>query len=308
LRDNGRMSVEAELTSEPIQIPDRSERPASAALTKTGGFLGGFTHSLQPYIGCRFGCEYCYVKGLSLHRFHQPSLDWGDYIHPRTGIDEKLRKELARHADKGMLDMLFIFMSSATDPYQGAEREWRLSRACLDVFIDYPPALLIIQTRSPLVEDDFGRIAALGDRCWLNFTLETDLEDVRSALTPRCPSIDRRLALLRNALDAGINIQITVSPCLPYSGPEQFGALLLQHGQRVVVDSYVSGDGQAGRRTASTAIPQFYNSQAWGDWRSEDSARALYEWLRTHIGERAGWSQAGFAALVAQRKIASNQE
>ncbi len=301
------MSAETELTSKTIQIPDRSVRAASAALTKTGGFLGGFTHSLQPYIGCRFGCEYCYVKGLNVHRFHQPSLKWGDYVHPRTGINDKLRRQLARHAGKGTLDTLFIFMSSATDPYQGVERQWRLSRACLDAFIDYPPGLLIIQTRSPFVQNDFGRIAALGDRCWLNFTLETDLDDVRSTLTPRCPSIDQRLALLRSALDAGLNVQITVSPCLPYSNVETFGALLMQHGQRVVVDSYISGDGQAGRRTASTDIPQHYDTQAWGDWRSEDSARALYDWLRTRIGDRAGWSQAGFNAPVDLRKIATNQ-
>ena len=193
-------------------------------------------------------------------------------------------------------------MSSATDPYQGAERQWRLSRACLDAFIDFPPGLLILQTRSPLVQDDFDRIAALGDRCWLNFTLETDLDEVRRAMTPRCPSIPQRLALLRKALDAGLNVQITVSPCLPYSDVETFGELLLQHGQRVIVDSYTSGDGQAGRRTAATGVPDLYDAYAWGDWRAEDSARSLYEWLRTRIGDRAGWSQAGFAALVNQRK------
>ena len=56
---------------------DLTPRPASGALTKTGGFLAGFTHTLQPYIGCRFSCEYCYVKGLGVHRFHQPPLEWG---------------------------------------------------------------------------------------------------------------------------------------------------------------------------------------------------------------------------------------
>ena len=114
-------------------------RPASGALTKTGGFLCGFTHTLQPYIGCRFGCAYCYVKGLQVHRFHQPFLPWGDYVHPRTGIDTHLRSELARAQDRGALGALAIFMSSATDPYQPAERTWRLARACLDVLIDFPP-------------------------------------------------------------------------------------------------------------------------------------------------------------------------
>ena len=276
---------------------EQTPRPASAALTKTGGFLTGFTHTLQPYIGCRFGCEYCYVKGLSVHHFHQPKLDWGDYVHPRTGIAEKLRQELNRLATKGKLATTAIFMSSATDPYQGLERRWRLSRACLDVFLDYPPGLLVVQTRSPLVADDFDRLQALGSHCWLNFTLETDLDAVRQRVTPRCPSIPQRLQTLCQAQAAGLNVQITVSPCLPFSDVETFGTLLTTHGQRVIVDTYTSGDGQAGKRTAATAIPVLYTDQGWSNWRNETEAQALYTWLQAQIGERAGWSQAGFAQL-----------
>lgn len=277
---------------------EQTPRPASGALTKTGGFLRGFTHTLQPYIGCRFGCEYCYVKGLSVHHFHQPKLDWGDYVHPRVGIAEKLRQELKRLAAKGELATTAIFMSSATDPYQGLERRWRLSRACLDVLLDYPPGLVVVQTRSPLVADDFTRLQALGPCCWLSFTLETDRDEVRQAVTPRCPAIGQRLATIGAARAAGLNVQITVSPCLPYSDVETFGEWLATNSQRVVVDTYTSGDGQAGRRTAATAIPALYTGLDWADWRNEEGALALYDWLQAHIGERAGWSQAGFAALT----------
>ncbi len=277
-------------------------RPASGALTKTGGFLGGFTHTLQPYIGCRFGCEYCYVKGLTVHRFHKPKLDWGEYAHPRTGIADRLRKELARYAAKGELDQLAIFMSSATDPYQGLERRWRLTRACLDVLLEYPPGLLIVQTRAPLVRDDFDRLRQLdrapNSRCWLNFTLETDRDDVRRAITPRCPGIAQRLATLTAALKSGVNVQITVSPCLPYSSIETFGACLLAHGHRIIVDSYTSGDGQSGRRTAATNIPILYHEQQWGDWCAEDAARDLYHWLYARAKDRIGWSQEGFTTLT----------
>lgn len=278
---------------------DLSPRPASGALTATGGFLAGFTHSLQPYIGCRFGCEYCYVQGLSVHRFHGDGA-WGDYAHPRTGIDAKLARELARYAAKDELDTLAIFMSSATDPYQGLERRWRLSRACLAQFVAHPPGLLVVQTRSPLVEEDFSLLRALGEHCWLNFTLETDRDEVRRTLTPRCPGIPRRLQTLQRALTVGLNVQITVSPCLPYSSAEEFGQLLLAHGQRVIVDSYTSGDGRGGKRTAATGVPEQYRAQGWGDWRSEAAARNLYDWLHARIGDRAGWSQSGFTALATE--------
>ena len=217
-------------------------RPASGALTKTGGFLTGFTHTLQPYIGCAFGCAYCYVQGLSVHHFHQPALAWGEYVHPRVGIAEKLRAELNRFAKRNGLDELAIFMSSATDPYQGAERKWRLSRACLTVMRDLPPGLLVLQTRSPLVADDFTLLKELGARCWLNYTVETVLDEERKALTPRCPSIAQRWATLAAAKAQGIQVQITVSPSLPYSNVEDFAARLVKHSDRVVVDTYVSGD------------------------------------------------------------------
>ena len=32
---------------------------AKSILTRTSGYLTGFTHSLQPYAGCQFSCVYC---------------------------------------------------------------------------------------------------------------------------------------------------------------------------------------------------------------------------------------------------------
>ena len=275
-----------------------SPRPARTALHPTGGFLTGFTHSLQPYIGCRFGCAYCYVQGSNVHRFFNGGFAWGDYAFPRQGVAERLTQELTRFESKGQLGSLAIFCSSSTDPYQGAEREWQLTRRCLKAFVKSPPGLLVVQTRSPLVERDFDLLSALGERCWLSMTLETDRDDVRQVLTPHCPSIERRVQTIRAARAAGLNVQVAVSPSLPYSAVEKFGGLLMELGQRVVVDSYLSGDGQGGKRTARTAIPAEYTRLGWGEWQAEDAARSLYGWLRQRIGERAGWSQEGFTHLA----------
>jgi DNA repair photolyase len=277
--------------------PAHAPRPASSALTKTGGFLTGFTHTLQPYIGCAFGCTYCYVQGLQVHQCHRPQLPWGDYVHPRVGIDERLTRELGRIAAQGELDRLAIFMSSATDPYQGLERQWRLTRACLDVMQRYPPGLLVVQTRSPHVREDFDRIAALGDRAWLSMTVETDRDDVRKVLTPRCPSLAQRWATLAAAKAAGLQVQIAVSPSLPYTDVDRFADQLAAHADRVIVDTYVSGDGNKGRRTARTSTGDRYAEAGLGDWRAEDSALALYAAVQARMGDRAGWSQAGFLAL-----------
>ncbi|MEZ4634205.1 MAG: radical SAM protein [Caldilineaceae bacterium] len=257
-------------------------KPAAGALTRTGGFLTGFTHTLQPYIGCRFGCAYCYVQGLSVHHFQRNGRAWGDYVYPRTGIADRLAAELTRLARRGQLTQTAIFMSSTTDPYQGAERVWGLTRACLEAFVANPPGLLVVQTRSPLAARDFDLLAALGERCWLSFTVETDDDNVRRRLTPNCPSVARRFETLRHAMDAGVQVQAAVSPCLPFTSPADFGAKLIAYSHRVVVDTYASGDGNLGKRTAKTTIPAAYAALDLGDWRSESEARALYDWLHAH--------------------------
>lgn len=270
------------------------ERPARSALTKTGGFLKGFSHTLQPYIGCRFGCTYCYVSQSNVHRFYNGGLEWGNYVYPKVGIAEKLEQELDRLHRRDALESAAIFMSSSTDPYQGAERTYRLTRHCLSVFQEMPPGLLVVQTRAPLASRDFDIMAALGQRLLLNFTIETDREDVRRKLTPHCPSIQQRLNTARLARESGITTQVTVSPCLPYSTVESFGQLLLEVCDRVVVDSYVAGDGGGGKRTARTEIPGLYARSGWEDWRSQEAALALYDWLSERIGNRAAWSKEGF--------------
>ena len=276
------------------------ERPARGALTRTGGFLTGFSHTLQPYIGCRFGCSYCYVSQSNVHRFYNGGWEWGSYVYPRVGIADRLELELAKMKRRQTLERSAIFMSSSTDPYQGAERTYQLTRNCLSVFEKTPPGLLVIQTRSPLAARDFDIMAAIGERCILNLTIETDREDVRRTLTPHCPSIRQRLGTASQARDRGIATQVTVSPCLPYSSVDAFGELLLEVTDSVIVDSFLAGDGGGGKRTARTGIPAIYASSGWEDWRSQEAALTLYCWLRDRIGERAGWSQEGFTRRARQ--------
>ncbi len=102
-----------------------------------------------------------------------------------------------------------------------------VARACVEVMALYQPGLLVVQTRSPLVRDDFDRLAAFGERCWLSMTLETDDDDVRRHLTPRCPSIEQRWVTVAAAKAAGLQVQIAVSPALPYTDVERFADRLV---------------------------------------------------------------------------------
>ena len=200
-----------------MTAPSRIEvelAPTRRLLTPTGGYLSAFSHTLNPYAGCAFGDRgcgvYCYVAESPIGRF--ASRPWGQWLRVKTNAAEALRRELERQP---RLDEIRIFMSSATDPYQPAESQYRITRSILEVFRELPVGLLLLQTRSPLVERDLDLLAEL-PFVWLSMTVETDDDEVRRALTPTCPGIERRFAAMRRARERGIAVQAAVSPVLPH--------------------------------------------------------------------------------------------
>lgn len=156
----------------------------------------------------------------------------------------------------------------------------------------------MIQTRSPLVRRDFPLIAALRAHAWLSLTIETDNDTVIRQLTPKVPSITARMRVAEQAKAAGLKVQVAISPLLPVAQPDRFDDWLTVVADRVIVDTFVSGDGSQGRRTAGTRIPALWRELGYGDWQDETAARALYQLLLTRLGpERVGWSAAGFNSV-----------
>src|SRR5438876_506249 len=88
---------------------------------------------------------------------------WGSWVIAKSNLAERLERELAALQRSEKLSDATIFMSSATDPYQGIERRLRLTRAALEVFVRHRVRRILIQTRSPIVERDLDLIKVLGD-------------------------------------------------------------------------------------------------------------------------------------------------
>ena len=141
-----------------------SATPATRALTPTGGFLDGFSYSLNPYVGCAFGdnggCPFCYVRALPVARAQAGP--WGTWVVAKSNLLELLARELGALEKSGKLERAAVFMSSATDPYQGMERRMRLTRGALELFVRRPPRRVLLQTRSPMIERDLDLLTRLG--------------------------------------------------------------------------------------------------------------------------------------------------
>jgi DNA repair photolyase len=274
-------------------------KDATRALTPTGGFLKGFGFTLNPYVGCAFGdnggCPFCYVRALPVARAE--SGPWGAWVVAKRNLPALLERELAALGAARRLAAATIFMSSATDPYQGLERRLKLTRAALEAFIRHPPRRLLVQTRSPIVERDLDLLRALGDRVIVSLTIETDDDSVRHALTPTSPSVDRRLRCARRVRAAGVFVQVAIAPMMP-NHPERFAAILDEAADRVIVDTYFDGDGANGRRSRALEIGALYERLGYEGWFRPGAEADLMAALRARLGAaRVLFSGAGFNAV-----------
>ncbi len=262
-------------------------RTARSILTRTGGYLAGFTHTLQPYAGCQFSCSYCYVREMAVQRTNPHRLPWSKWIAPKLNAPALLERDAAR----GRLTAARIFCSSATDPYTPLERRLRLTRGCLEVMGRCPPRALIVQTRSPLVLRDAALIAAL-PRAAVSLTITTVDEDVRRLFEPDSPGVGRRLATLGALRAAGVRTQAAIAPLLP-GDVSELAARLDPVVDRVVVDDFFRGDGAGGRRSR-TAL-EALEARGLGAWARPGYAAEATAVLRRTLGaERVVESQEGF--------------
>ncbi|WP_274363994.1 SPL family radical SAM protein [Paenibacillus thermotolerans] len=272
-----------------MPTPQPVEKQPKSMLTPTGGFLSGYTHTLNPYSGCAFACTYCYVRRMPVALFRGEP--WGEWVDAKRFDPDAFRRELHRAKRKGPVA---IFMSSATDPYQPAEYRLELTRALLTIMTENPPAFLFVQTRSPLVTRDTDLFLRFPEgQIRVSVTVETDREDIRRSFAPAAPPIQARLKALRRLAEAGVPTQAAVAPLLPCTA--DFAAVLRTVTDRVTVDTFALGDGSGGKRTKALGISRIHASLGYEDWYEEDKYKQFWEQLREHFDpDRLYLSKNGF--------------
>src|SRR5579884_2368452 len=174
---------------------------------KMGSLTGHYDYSLNPYAGCAFACSYCYVPKFPNGR-HEPQ-EWGSWVEVKVNAPELIRKDRLKVFGSR------IFFSSATDPYQYLELQYRLSRRCLQQLVNYKPARLTMHTRSHLILQDIQLLKALGETLQVGVSITTDDESIRREFEPNAPSIQRRIQLVRTLKENGIQVYASISPLLP---------------------------------------------------------------------------------------------
>jgi len=172
-----------------------------------------FEHAINPYRGCEFGCTYCYARYTHEYMELENWVDFERKIFVKRAAREALLNDLRR------LDLRdkSIAIGSATDPYQPAERRYRLTRSLLEVFAGRRGLRLSITTKSDLVVRDLDLLTRIREHNHLhvNVTITTPHYALSRITEPRAPRPDKRLAAVRALTGAGVNAGVFIMPVLP---------------------------------------------------------------------------------------------
>ena len=200
---------------------------ARSIFSDASGFIlrGGFDKTCNPYVGCTFGCRYCYAAYLPQNR--RPVGDWGRWLTAKVNAVELARSQAGRVAGRA------VYMSSVTDPYQPAERGLMLSRGVLEAMLPHQPRL-VVQTRGPLVVRDVDVLTGF-DSVRVNLSIPTDCEDVRRRFEPKAPPLEARWLAAEELKAAGLPVGICVTPTLPIRDVAAFAARLAAFAPAVLV-------------------------------------------------------------------------
>jgi DNA repair photolyase len=200
---------------------------ASSIFSPATGFIrrGGFDFTCNPYVGCTFGCTYCYAMFLPQNR--RPKDDWGKWFSAKLNAVELAAKKASKLAGKS------LYLSSVTDPYMPVERLLRLTRGILEAIQPAQPRLLV-QTRGPLVVRDIDILSRFRF-VRVNVSIPTDSEQTRKTFEPKAPPLQCRWQALHELRAAGIPVGICVTPMLPVEYPAAFAEQIFEFRPDVLV-------------------------------------------------------------------------
>lgn len=166
-----------------------------------------FTYVINPYVGCQFGCKYCYARYMKKFTGHKEP--WGEFVDVKINAADLLKREIKKKKNDR------VWISGVCDPYQPLEAKYKLTRVCLEILTenDWP---VVIQTKSKLVLRDVD-IIKRNDKIDVGFSIGTADEGMRKLFEPNSPPIADRISALRELHDNGITTFAMIAPVLPGS-------------------------------------------------------------------------------------------
>jgi DNA repair photolyase len=183
-------------------------------------------YTLNPYEGCSFNCQYCYIRGSKYGENMQ------DALAAKVNGAEVLDRQLAFRVKKQQFGM--IALASATDPYIKAEEHYKLTRQFLQQISKHRFPVMMITKSQGILRDldllttiDQNAIHAsdlqthLKRGVYISFSLSTLDDGIASSLEPGAPGPIDRLETMRNCKRAGLQVGVNCIPSLPFISDDE---------------------------------------------------------------------------------------
>ncbi|MGH9559541.1 MAG: radical SAM protein [Bryobacteraceae bacterium] len=171
-----------------------------------------FRWMINPYRGCEFGCKYCYARDVHEFMELRDPLQFERKIFAKRFDAVCFRKELEKIPSGET-----IAIGTATDPYQPAERRYRITREILGIFARTAGFHLGVTTKSDLIARDIDVFREIARRHYLriHMTVTTMDRDIARLTEPLAPRPDLRIAAVRKLASAGLSAGVFCSPVMP---------------------------------------------------------------------------------------------
>jgi DNA repair photolyase len=219
-------ALEVELEYEEERPPFRTQfydDTSRSILAKNDSPDISFTYSINPYRGCEHGCVYCYARPSHEYLGFSAGLDFESKIMVKRNAPKLLEEALSK---KSWVPQT-VTISGNTDCYQPAERLFKLTRSCLEVFLRFRNPVGIITKNALILRD----LDILQEMASLNIvhvlismiTLDPDL--VRK-MEPRTAAPTSRLKAMSELAKMGIPVGLNLAPVIPGLTDQEIPALL----------------------------------------------------------------------------------
>lgn len=204
-------------------------------------------YSVNPYLGCSYGCAYCFLRQRNYGLAPKPvkSADFIDAFAQNIQVKINAAEVLDRELDQVPPDVIIA------GDYQPIDSRYRISRQLLQVCLDHGFPTMII-AKSPTVLRDLDLIQSIGERSWACVVFSIAFSESgpqQTVLEPAASSIESRFRAMQKLREAGVYTGTAMMPIMPFLNDteDNLRAIVAQTerhgGQFVLAGGMVLGDG-----------------------------------------------------------------
>lgn len=104
-----------------------------------------------------------------------------------------------------------VSMSNSSDPYPPVEKEYEITRKCLEIFRNYDVRLLVV-TKGDAIVRDIDLLSELKVAVSITITCDNSIARI---LEPNAPKTEKRIEVMKTIKDSGIPTILRLDPIIP---------------------------------------------------------------------------------------------